>query len=255
MILTSSRVALNSNVDVFSDYDVELYVDDLKQFVTDDWLSFFGEIRLRWPLKPMLEHERITRLILFKNNVRIDFQITDSKSIDILKYDSGYKVLLDKDNIAINIKTPTYSEFVIKKPREKEFVEVINDFFWDGTYIVKCLWRDELYFAKYMSDHVIHFDYFQRMIEWYIGMQHDWSVSTNKYGRRFKKYLDQTTWKELESTFAGANIEENWDAFFNMVTLFSRLAKELADKLDYKYPSEIEENAIEYYKNARKLKK
>lgn len=254
MVLTSSRTAKDPNVDIFSDYDIEFYVKDMRQFLTDDWLSFFGDILIRWPLEPIIENNNnVTRLVLFNNEVRIDFQITDNVKIDGARYDNGFKVLLDKDGIAKDIKLATYSQFVVKKPTEKEFIELINDFFWDGTYVAKNLWRDELYYAKYMMDSVIRFEYLQKVIEWYIGVDHDWSVNTNKYGRFFKRYLDEALWKELESTFSGASIEENWNAFFNMVTLFSKLAKEIAAKLNYNYPLDIETKAVKYYKKVRGL--
>jgi hypothetical protein len=38
------------------------------------------------------------------------------------------------------------------------------------------------------------------------GLQNDWSVNTGVRGRAFKRYLDDQTWQEYESTFAGAAV-------------------------------------------------
>ena len=80
-ILTSSRTNPEQPVDFLSDYDIELYVSDLKPFVEDDqWLNVFGPIMVRWPYKPCstdFSDDYVTRLVLFKDYVRIDFQITD----------------------------------------------------------------------------------------------------------------------------------------------------------------------------------
>ncbi|MFH0770725.1 MAG: aminoglycoside 6-adenylyltransferase [Candidatus Peregrinibacteria bacterium] len=256
MILTSSRANPYAKPDHYSDYDVELYVSDKKPFMNDKWLAHFGEVMILWPLKPMptWNENSITRLVLFKNEMRIDFQILDSHSLDPKAFDNGYRVLVDKDELTKNIPEPTYTEFIIKKPTEEEYMSLVNEFFWDGTYVPKSLWRNELCHAKYMFDSIIRFNYFQQMIEWYIGMQHDWSVSTNKFGRYFKRYLDRNTWAELESTFAGADIEDNWKAFFNMVKLFRRLAREVASTLNYEYPEQTDRDVTGWYQKVRETK-
>lgn len=139
MILTGSRVDTIGKVDIFSDYDVEIFTNDISTFLNDDWLSFFGEVMVFWPLKPSstFDERYITRLVLFKNKIRIDFQITDKKNTKPLTYDNGYKILVDKDNIEKLIKRPTYKEFVIKKPSEDEYLALVNDFWWDVTYVAK----------------------------------------------------------------------------------------------------------------------
>lgn len=248
VVLTSSRVTPNSYTDIFSDYDVELYVKDIQPFMNDEWLTFFGDIMIRWPLKPMSTFDKgwITRLVLFENKVRIDFQITSKESIDSSAYDGGYKVLVDKDGLTKNLNEATFSKYIIKKPTKEEYEASVNDFFWDATYVAKNLWRDELYYAKYMLDNIIRFKCLNRMIDWYIAMQRNWSISTNKYGRFFKRYLDSKTWTELTATFSDAGIENNWQAFFNMIDLFRKLAKDVAKNLGYEYPDEIDQKVTEY---------
>lgn len=256
MILTSSRVDLNAHTDIFSDYDVELYVSDINKVMNDEWLGFFGDIMICWPLKPLstFDSKWITRLVLFENGVRIDFQITSQKSIEASRYDSGYKVLSDKDHITSKIPAPTHREYLIKKPTEEEYETLIHEFFWDATYVPKHLWRDELFFAKYMLDNIIRFEYLERVLEWYIAMQHDWSINTNTHGRYFKRYLDAKTWKELEETYAGADIEENWKAFFKTVELFRGLARALGKNLGYKYPDPLDSKMTEYYRKMQSIK-
>ena len=92
------------------------------------------------------------------------------------------------------------------------------------------------------------------MIEWYIAVRHDRAVSTNKYGRFFKRYLDAGTWAELEATFADADIENNWQALFNTIDLFRKLAKYVADNLGYEYPDETDRKITAYCKKARALR-
>lgn len=253
MILIGSRANPNSYTDMLSDYDVELFVNNLDEFMNDEWLSFLGDIMIRWPLKPTSTCNKkwITRLVRFENGVRIDFQITAQKQVDPSDYDNGYNVLIDKDSLTDNLQEPTFSKYVIKKPSEEKYNILVNDFFWDATYVAKNLWRDELHYAKYMLDSIIRFEYLQKMTEWFIATQHNWSISTNKHGRLFKRYLDSKTWSELEKTFSDADIENNWKAFFNMIELFRRLAKEVARNLRYEYPENIDRKIIEYCKNLK----
>ncbi len=82
---------------------------------------------------------------------------------------------------------PTYQISIIKKPSEKEFQNLINDFWWDTTYVAKCLVRDEIFYAKFMSETVIRTEYLIPLIEWHIASEHNWNITTNKYGRLFKK--------------------------------------------------------------------
>ena len=123
MILTSSRAKPGRQTDLFSDYDIELYVNDIRQFKNDNWLNDFGDVMIRWPLKPMATFDKawITRLFLFENDVRIDFQVTAKKSMHPSAYDDGYQVLVDKDKLTINLNTPTFSRYNNKKPEKEEY--------------------------------------------------------------------------------------------------------------------------------------
>ena len=71
------------------------------------------------------------------------------------------------------------------------------------------------------------------MVYW---LRHDWSVSTGAHGRWFHRYLDQSTWRMYERTFAGVDIEENWRALFATLDLVRMLGKEIATALGFEYP-------------------
>ena len=254
-VLTSSRVSPERETDFLSDYDIELYVADLDPFRKDDqWLNVFGPIMVRWPLRPRstFDEKWLTRLVLFKDGVRIDFQITDKTTIEPDAYDNGYRVLIDKDNLAAALQEPTFSKYIIKKPSRQEYETLVHEFWWDAIYVPKYLWRDELPFAKYMFDYVLRYSFLQKLVEWYIGLKNDWSVNTGICGKMFKHYLDAETWREFEFTFAGANVEENWQAFFKMIEFFRNLARTVATSLGFEYPTELDEEVMQYCLRIRK---
>ena len=257
-VLTSSRVSPERETDFLSDYDIELYVADLDPFRKDDlWLGAFGPIMVRWPINPRstFSEEWIPRLVLFKDGVRIDFQITDRKTIEPDAYTNGYRVLLDKDNLTESLKEPTFSKYFIRKPSQEEYDTLVHEFWWDATYVPKYLWRDELPFAASMMGQAVRDKYLRTIIEWFIGLQHDWSVDTGLGGRWFKRYLDAETWSEFTSTFAGADIEENWQAFLKAVALFRKLARIVGSNLSYKYPAQLDQEMTDYYFRIRNTSK
>lgn len=250
-ILTSSRANPEAEIDFLSDYDIEIYVSDLKDFKkSDKWLDVFGTIMVCWPFKPRSTGFKdgcwITRLVLFKDGLRIDFQITDQRKIAEDAYDNGYRILIDKDGITQELAEPTYSEYLINKPTKDDYETLTNEFWWNAYYVPKYLWRDQLPFAKYMLDYTLRYSYLHQIIDWYIGLKNEWAVETGAKGKKFKEYLSKEEWKEWEETYAGADIEDNWRAFFKMTDYFRKLAQEIGDKLNYSYPAQVDKEVIKF---------
>jgi aminoglycoside 6-adenylyltransferase len=73
------------------------------------------------------------------------------------------------------------------------------------------------------------------MLEWRMEIDYNWSVKTGAYGKGLKKRLKPEIWSELESTYVGARLEENWGALFKTIDLFRKVANEVADHLRYEY--------------------
>lgn len=258
VLLTGSRASPENITDALSDYDIELAVNNATYYLTsEDWLSVFGNV-----LAIIREDELSLRLVLFED-FRIDFRI--HSLIDFPSYinqvelprhlNAGFTVLLDKDKITANAQLPNYKFFVVNRPTQKQFSKTVTDFLWDTTYVAKCLWRNELFYAKNMSDNIIRFSYTEKIVEWYLGVQNKWEISPGKHGRFFKRLLDAEIWLELESTFAGSGLKENWISLFATLKLFRRLAKAVAENLDYPYPEALDLKITGYLEKIRSLDK
>ena len=254
MLLTGSRTQPAARVDALSDYDIILYVRDVSEFQgSDDWLSTFGEVMVRWPRTARSTGREgwITRLAIFADGVRIDFQIGPDSELLQDALDEGYEVLMDKDGLASALPLPTYAKYLVTCPTEVEYAELVNDFWWDATYVAKYLMRDELPFASFMLGGMLRDQFLHTMISWHLGSLHDWQVNVGVHGRHFKKLLEQETWEAYESTFPKAEIEDHWQAFLDTLALFRGLAVRLAERLGYHYLHELDQNVSRYCQRIR----
>lgn len=265
MLLTSSMVNPHAPVDRFSDLDIEFVVHDLPHFLSDDsWISNFGTI-----LAMVVENEdafegrHAMRMVFYEDYSKIDFKLysipkfLEAVDAALLQedWDIGYKVLLDKDGLTTGMQAPAYRVAFITKPAEAEYNQVMNDFWWDMTYVAKCLWRDNLFYAKFMTEDNMRTQYLQKIIEWYIGLQQDWQVTTNKHGRLFKQYLSPELWKKAEATFSGSDLADNWRALYAYADLGRELGLALAEGLGYHYPSVLDQKICAYLDYVKALEK
>ncbi len=255
LVLSSSRVDGEAETDLLSDYDLIVYVKDLEPYKRDDdWLEAFGSVMTRSPPVPTLFDDGVVgRMVIYDDGIRIDWGVADAETIE--KHNGEcepYRVLIDKDHLVKNPIRPYHSAYHVQKPSKGEYDELVAEFWWDIIYVAKALWRDELFWAKHMNRKV-HSPFLEKVIEWHIGIQHNWSVTTNKHGRWFKRYLNTDTWTELESTYSGADQQEIWDALFNATHLFRRLAVAVADGLNYDYPHETDRRVTAYMQKIRHL--
>lgn len=265
VLLTSSLVNPYAPVDQFSDLDIEFVVRDIEKFLSDDsWVENFGKkIAMIVENEEAFEGMHAMRMVFYENYTKVDFKIYSIEKFleevnnDELQedWDVGYKILLDKDNFTDNMKLPTYDAVMIKKPTAQEFATLFNDFWWDMTYVAKCLWRGDLFYAKFMSEDNMRTQYLQKIIEWHIGLEHDWKVTTNKKGRLFKKFLSPEIWAKTEATFSGSDIEDNWRALFAYADLGTELGVKMAQELSYPYPMELEQNIRTYLSHVKAMEK
>ncbi|WP_313511775.1 aminoglycoside 6-adenylyltransferase [Sphingobacterium sp.] len=244
-LLTSSLVNPLAPVDDFSDLDIELvFLDPAAYLESKDWINLFGDpLNIYEEGIEAFDGKHAMKMVQYWEGVKVDFKIysVEQFKAEVLAddlpedWDIGYEILIDKEGLCSGLQQPSYEVSIIKEPTEEEFQKIVADFFWDVTYLPKCLVRGDLFYLKFMVEKIIRVEYLIPMIEWYIGSKNQWDVTTNKYGRLFKKYLSTTEWEELEVTFAGADMDENWKACGNMIDIFDRMAQAVSKVLGYPY--------------------
>lgn len=256
-LLTSSLVNPLAPVDDFSDLDIELvFLDPADYLESKDWINLFGDpLNIYEEGIEALDGKHAMKMVQYWDGVKVDFKIysVEQFKAEVLAdelpedWDIGYEILIDKEGLCIGLQYPTYKVSIIKEPTEEEFQKIVADFFWDVTYLPKCLVRGDLFYLKFMVEKIIRVEYLIPMIEWYIGSRNKWEVTTNKYGRLFKKYLSTAELKELESTFAAADMAENWIACGNMIDTFDRMAQAVSKVLGYDYDQDKAKATKEFF--------
>jgi len=259
MLLTSTRAVPNASVDVLSDYDVILVAEDVHPFFEDrSWIEDFGEVLVvYWDplhLAPDSDLEQVGNVTQYQDGLKIDFTVWPVELLQRIaqapalpdELDAGYRVLLDKDHLTDRMLAPTYIAYVPSPPTSETYQTLINDFFSDAPYVAKCLWRDELLPAKWCLDYDMKHVYLRVMLEWRMELDYGWSAPTGALGKGLKKRLPHEIWSQLEGTFAGAALADNWESLFRTLAIFRRVAIEVAEQLGYAYPHDLDRRVTAY---------
>ena len=254
VMLNGSRVNSKAPKDIMQDYDVVFFIrslEDLSYKTSRKWISIFGELVILQ--QNDFEDGSYIFLMQFKDGVRIDLCFKNITNIDAeTKKDTLSKILLDKDNIAIELPLPNDSIHYVQKPTEKDFVNVLNEAWWIQTYVAKALWRDELPFAKYTFD-VILIDCIQKLLSWHIGVEYNWNINVGKYYKWFKKLLSEELYNEFVTLYPTVNYEEMWQSLFHAGKFTKKIGEELAKKLGFIYPIQDDMNVTEYLQKIKLL--
>jgi len=267
MLLTSTRAIPDAPVDPLSDYDVVLVVDDIRPFHVDRrWLGDFGDVLVVYwdPIFPDPDYgtAKFGNVTQYADGLKIDFTfftvewLRKVAGADRLpdELDAGYRVLLDKDGLTAGLKPPTYKAYIPAPPSNELYQQMIEEFFSDAPYVAKCLLRDELLPAKWCLDYDMKHVYLRPMLEWRMELDHAWSAKTGVLGKGLKKRLPPGVWSELEEAYAGANIEDNWQALFRTMALYRRVAMEVGERLGYAYPLELDQRVTDFVREMQKRK-
>ncbi|MFN8464081.1 MAG: aminoglycoside 6-adenylyltransferase [Caldilineaceae bacterium] len=266
MLLTSTRAVPRATVDRMSDYDVILVVQDIHPFHADrTWLQAFGDIVVGYwdPIHPAEGYGILTfgNVIQYVDGLKIDFTLWPVELLQRIvgesqlptELDAGSLVLLDKDGLTNGIQRPTYTGYIPTRPTEEAYQKTIEDFFSDVPYAAKCLWRGELLPLKWCLDYDMKHLFLRQMLEWQMECEHNWSVAPGALGKGLKKWLRPELWAEMESTYTGAEMEDNWDALLLTVVLFRKAAKEVGAQLRYTYPEDLDRRVMDYVKEVQRL--
>ncbi|MDR0267821.1 aminoglycoside 6-adenylyltransferase [Paenibacillus sp.] len=250
--MNGSRTNPTVPKDMFQDYDIVFLVTDMDSFIADKhWMDCFGSrIIMQTPedmvLFPPELGGNFSYLMLFSDGNRIDLTLSPIEKKE--NWNNGDKlsiVLLDKDHALPDLPAPTDQDYWVKRPSSAIYADCCNEFWWVSTYVAKGLWRQEI---TYALDHLNMFvrPMLIKMLEWKVGIDTDFALSTGKSGKYLEKYLPKQKWVALMSTYPEGSYEDVWRALFATLDLFRSTAKEVAERLNYEYPLNDDRNVAAY---------
>lgn len=257
--MNGSRTNPNAPKDRFQDYDIVFLVTDMNSFIRDKhWMDCFGSrIIMQTPedteLFPPELDGNFAYLMLFSDGNRIDLTLCPVEKKE--NWNNGDKlsiVLLDKDRALPNLSEPTDQDYWVKRPSAALYADCCNEFWWVSTYVAKGLWRREITYAMDHLNMCVR-PMLIKMLEWKVGLDTGFSLSTGKNGKYLEKYLPNQNWLALMSTYPEGAYEAVWRALFAALDLFRSTAKEVAKLLNYEYPLDDDRNVTAYLKRVQQL--
>lgn len=264
VLLTSNRAVPGGKVDAYSDYDVVLAVDDVEAMIgSTAWIHTFGDVVIAYwdPVSTDAATGAVTvsSIVNYANGLKIDFSLWSMQHLDAVvsaprlidELDAGYRVLLDKQGHTDDLAPPTYAAYIPRRPDEATYLRLITDFFIGAPYVAKGLLRGQLLPTKWVLDFDMRFTYVVPMLEWRMECDHDWTVKPGNLGKGLERQLDPERWEAFESTFAGADEQDNWRALFAMIEQFGQVGREVAESLGYTYPQDLHDRVTAHVEKMR----
>lgn len=244
--MDGSRANKNAVHDQYSDFDIVYVVTDVREFTKDkNWIQYFGDVLIvqypdDWYEHPYdyEGHENYAYLIQFADGHRIDLSLVDVRNIEgEMNNKEPRIVLLNKDNFTELIPIDHEEAFFLKPPTEMEFYNTCNEFRWLSLYVSKGLCREEFYYAKYCYE-VYIMKMFMKMLNWSIGIAHDFQITTGYYSKYLKRYLSPEEMKRVQGIFPNGEYEDMWEKLFLIYDYFHELELTVSDHFNFSCDTE-----------------
>jgi aminoglycoside 6-adenylyltransferase len=262
VVLNGSRVNPNIPKDIFQDYDVIFFVDDLSPYINNlAVVQYFGETII-YQLPDQMgkvdekDPNRYAYLMQFSDGNRIDLSFCLLVDMEkIIAEDSLTRVLLDKDDRIGDLPTPNDSTYLPKPATEKQFDHCCNEFWWLMLYAAKGLWRKEFIGPKYYQGLICQ--ELLKMLTWNYGVHTGFARSPGKMGRFFEPVYTEIYgydfWGMIKELFLDEKSGNIWDSLYTMGEIFRQTAQDFACHFGYTYPIQDDIRVSEYLRLVQSL--
>jgi aminoglycoside 6-adenylyltransferase len=252
--MNGSRTNPNAPKDVYQDYDIVYVVDDFESFTADhSWIDSFGDrfiLQMPEAMRYPSGAGHFNWMMLFTDGNRLDLTLIPIQKLELIDNDSLTVILLDKDGILPAFPRASDKDYIIKEPSELFYLSCCNNFWWCLQNVAKGTGRHELPYAMLMYHNVVR-EELHDMISWYIGTITDFSVSTGKMGKYFKRYLTSELYEQYVMTYSDSDYNNFWKAIFVTCDLFRLLAVQVGEYFGYQYNQLDEENMRIYLNHVK----
>ncbi len=250
--MNGSRVYKFIEPDEYQDFDIAFIVKNYESFIQHvSFIKNFGE-----PIISQCNRERsdsgikdqLFYMVLFENHMRVDFRFIPIECIEAYRHeDYLLKVLIDKDNYFSEQIELSDKKYHIKKPNQKRFDFVCNEFWWLSTYVVKGIKREEIFYA---IDHLnMMRDLLLTMYDWKVGNKFNWQISTGKNHKLLKKYISKSEWNKLLESYPHGEVVDITNSLLSITEQFYILSVEIAKDLNMELETAEANKVIKYNHN------
>ena len=253
--LNGSRTNPNVDKDKYQDYDIVFVVIETESFIADkDWINAFGEIAivqepdsndLGWGI----DHDFSKSygwLMLFTDGNRVDLHImVKDAALDDYLSDTLTIPIMDKDDFLPEIPATCDKGHWLKPPTKEKYHSCCNEFWWCLNNVAKGIVRKQLPYTMRMYTEVVHIE-LEKMTEWYIGINSNFSVSTGMWGKYFEKHLPYELYAMYVKTYLDGDYENLWAAIFVACDLFRIIAPKVGEYFNFEYRINEDLNMTDY---------
>jgi aminoglycoside 6-adenylyltransferase len=246
--MNGSRVNNQIQADEYQDFDIVFYVRSFDQYIhRPDLIKQFGDVLVMQTKDDQLdENEDETDWYIYMaqyiNGTRLDLTIKDLKDID-KRNDSLSKIIVNKDGLQLT-SSSNESFYWVKKPNDKAFGRMVNEFYWICPYVGKGIARNHLFYAQ---DHLLILrNQIEKALNWWIGNQNQYQVSVGKGRHRYQSFLRKPWFDQYLLTYCRLNKQEIYDALIASIQLFDEVSEALSRDLGFEYDQTLKEQMISF---------
>lgn len=252
IVLIGSSTRDTIVADEYSDLDVVITTDDTDRWLYGDYPDELGKVEISF-VEPTLGGGK-ERRVLYDCGLDVDmiifkpaqFEAAIREGVASWVMNRGYQVLYDAANYTGQLKQYVSHDITYTGLTEKEFINMVNDFFFHTIWASKKILRGELWSAKmcidaYLKRHLL------TMIEMYSVSKHHVDVWHD--GRFLDRWTEKEIHNALKRCFAHYEKEDMVAALFSTEKLFGRLSEQVAEMKGYPYPNGARKYAKELLSN------
>lgn len=242
--VAGSRARQDHGADKYSDMDIQMYVDDPKQYLdTNGWIGNFGKLNTAIPFQN--GGGGLEWLALFEGGYQVDFvidslvafQVQVDKNVPLEWFRRGARELLDKTGNAQQLIPERFERTAAQPITEENFDFTVNTFWFLAIYLAKQIVRKELWTVKLRDAECKQV--LLQTIEWYEKMIHGDEYDTWHAGRFIYEWVDADIFERLNGVFGKFDAADNWRALQETIDLYEMMSRKLADHYHYAYPEEL----------------
>lgn len=247
--MNGSRVNPSIKSDDFQDFDIVFYVDNFKDYIKHlSFIDSFGKVLVKQTTddqEDCVQKDNMTwyiYMVQYDNGTRLDLSIKDIKDIH-LRNDSLSKIVINKDNLDL-MSFSDESNYYVKRPSSRDFYLAVNEFFWVCPYLGKGIARNQnIYVYKHQ---IILRDQIEKLLDWSIGMDYNFQISTGKGKSRYKRLLKEEWYDLYKKTYTRLGKKDMIASLITMIDLFDQLCLYISNDFNFDYDQKLKNKMLEF---------